>query len=46
MSSDITGERDGRVAWGPTAVLDPAGGVVSQLPLEKPGLLIYDMPTA
>lgn len=44
LSSDVTGERDGRIAWGPTAVLDPAGQVVAQLPLEAPGLLVFDLP--
>jgi len=44
LSSDVTGERDGRIAWGPTAVLDPEGRVVAQLPLDEPGLLIFDLP--
>ena len=44
VSADVTGERDGRISWGPTAVLNPAGEVVAQLPLEKTGLLIYDIP--
>jgi predicted amidohydrolase len=44
VSADVTGERDGRISWGPTAVLDPGGEVVAQLPLEKPGLLIFDIP--
>lgn len=44
MSSDVTGERDDCVAWGPTAVLNPAGEVVAQLPLGVPGLLLFDMP--
>ncbi len=44
LSSDVTGERDGRIAWGPTAVLDPTGEVVAKLPLEQPGLLVFDMP--
>ena len=44
ISSDVTGERDGRIAWGPTAVLNPAGEVAAQLPLEKPGLLVFDLP--
>lgn len=43
ISADVTGEREGRIAWGPTAVLNPAGGVVAQLPLEAPGLLIFDI---
>ncbi|MBY5365448.1 carbon-nitrogen hydrolase family protein [Rhizobium leguminosarum] len=44
ISSDVTGERDGRIAWGPTAVLDRQGQVVAQLPLEEPGLLVFDFP--
>lgn len=44
MSADVTGARDGRVAWGPTAILNPAGEVVAQLPLDAPGLLVFDMP--
>ena len=44
VSADVTGERDGRVAWGPTAVLNPQGEVVAQLPLGKPGLLVFDIP--
>jgi predicted amidohydrolase len=44
VSSDVTGERVGRISWGPTAVLNPGGEVVAQLPLEKTGLLIFDIP--
>jgi predicted amidohydrolase len=44
ISADVTGERDGRVAWGPTAVLDPTGAVAAQLPLGEPGLLTFDLP--
>jgi predicted amidohydrolase len=44
VSADVTGSRDGRVGWGPTAVLNPAGEVVAQLPLDAPGLLVFDMP--
>jgi predicted amidohydrolase len=44
VSADVTGERDGRTSWGPTAVLNPAGEVVAQLPLEKTGLLVFDIP--
>jgi predicted amidohydrolase len=44
VSADVTGERDGRISWGPTAVLNPAGEVVAQLPLEKTGLLVLDVP--
>lgn len=44
ISADVTGERDGRIALGPTAVLDPKGQVVAQLPLGSPGLLVFDLP--
>jgi predicted amidohydrolase len=44
VSADVTGERDGRISWGPTAVLNPAGEVVAQLPLETTGLLVFDIP--
>jgi predicted amidohydrolase len=44
VSADVTGERDGHISWGPTAILNPAGEVVAQLPLEKPGLLVFDIP--
>ena len=43
ISSDVTGERDGRIAWGPTAVLTPEGEVAAQLPLDQPGLLVFDL---
>jgi predicted amidohydrolase len=44
VSADVTGERGGRISWGPTAILNPAGEVVAQLPLEKTGLLMFDIP--
>ncbi|WP_312161184.1 carbon-nitrogen hydrolase family protein [Phenylobacterium sp.] len=44
MSADVTGARDGCVAWGPTAVLNPAGEVAAQAPLDAPGLLVFDLP--
>ncbi len=44
VSSDVTGERDGRIAWGPTAILNPEGQVVAQLSLGEPGLLFFDIP--
>ena len=46
VSADVTGERDGRIGWGPTAVLNPEGEVVAQLPLDRPGLLVFDLPQA
>jgi predicted amidohydrolase len=44
VSADVTGERDERISWGPTAVINPSGDVVAQLPLEETGLLIFDIP--
>lgn len=44
MSADVTGERDECVACGPTAVLNPAREVAAQLPLDQPGLLVFDLP--
>lgn len=44
ISADVTGRRGDNIGLGPTAVLNPAGNVVAQLPLHEPGLLIYDIP--
>lgn len=44
ISADVTGERGDRIGWGPTAVLDPNGDVAAQLPLDAPGLLVFDLP--
>jgi predicted amidohydrolase len=46
VSADVTGERDGCVSWGPTAVITPKGEVAAQLPLGRPGLLLFDLPTS
>jgi predicted amidohydrolase len=40
ISSDVTGQRDGRVSYGPSAVIDPAGNVVAQVPLLQTGIVI------
>jgi predicted amidohydrolase len=37
ISSDVTGERGDCVALGPTAVIDPSGCVVAQVPLREIG---------
>ena len=44
ISADVTGERDGRIGWGPTAVIAPSGAIAAQLPIEQPGLLLFDLP--
>ena len=43
ISSDVTGRIDGKVSYGPTAVINPKGKVVKQLPLMQPGLLIHEV---
>ena len=45
LSSDVTGERAGRVSYGPTALIDPQGVVVQQLPLLETALLVVDIPS-
>ncbi len=45
-SSDVTGERDGMVSWGPGAILTPAGEVAAQLPPDRAGLLTFDIPVS
>lgn len=44
LSADVTGASNGRVSLGPTALLNPDGQVVEQLPLGAPGLLVVDIP--
>jgi predicted amidohydrolase len=44
VSSDVTGEQDDCVSWGPTAVLNPAGEIAIQLPLGQEGMLLFDVP--
>jgi predicted amidohydrolase len=43
LSSDVTGERGPRLAYGPTALIDPSGTVVDQVPLLTEGLLIAEV---
>lgn len=43
LSSDVAGNRNENVALGPTALLNPSGRVVAELPLGKPGLLLSEI---
>jgi predicted amidohydrolase len=43
VSSDITGERDNCISYGPTAVIDPLGTVVAQVPLLESGVVVADI---
>lgn len=46
ISSDVTSDREDYSALGPTAVLNPDGDVVEQLPLGQVGMLVFDLPYA
>ncbi|WP_417387312.1 carbon-nitrogen hydrolase family protein [Gimesia sp.] len=43
LSADVTGRRDGQIAYGPTALIDPDGTVVAQVPLMEEGLLLREI---
>jgi predicted amidohydrolase len=43
MSADVTGKREGRIAYGPTSAINPDGKVVAQVPLMKTGMVVVDI---
>lgn len=43
VSADVTGERDGRISYGPTSAINPAGQVVEQVPLMETGMIIIEV---
>ena len=43
VSADVTGSRDGRISYGPTAALNPCGEVVDQVPLMTEGMIVVDI---
>jgi predicted amidohydrolase len=43
LTSDVTGQRDGRVSYGPTALIRPDGVVVDQVPLMETGMIVRDI---
>lgn len=43
LSSDVTGERDGCISYGPTALISPAGEVIAQVPLMQEGMIVQDI---
>ena len=43
MSSDVTGQRQGRIAYGPTSAINPYGKVVAQVPLMQTGMVVVDI---
>lgn len=46
ISSDVTGVRNNRISYGPTAVIRPDGTLLSQVPLMQTGLVLADLPVA
>ncbi|BBH69847.1 hypothetical protein ACTI_65320 [Actinoplanes sp. OR16] len=44
VSSDVTGMRGGRVAYGPSSVMNAQGEVIAQVPLMTCGVAIADLP--
>ena len=43
VSSDIVGERGDSISYGPTAVIDPTGTVVDQVPLLTTGMVVVEI---
>jgi predicted amidohydrolase len=43
LSSDVTGERGERISYGPTAVIDPSGNLVDQVPLMTTGMVFAEI---
>lgn len=43
VSSDVTGERDQCVSYGPTAVIDPTGAIIAQVPLQEVGMVVAEI---
>lgn len=43
ISADVTGERDGRIGYGPTSVINPEGVVVEQVALMTEGVVRVDI---
>jgi 5-aminopentanamidase len=43
LSADVTGEREGRIAYGPTSAINPDGKVVAQAPLMETGMVTVEI---
>ena len=43
LSADVTGEREGRIAYGSTSVINPDGEIVRQVPFMETGMLVVDI---
>ncbi len=45
LSSDVTGTRENQISFGPTAVIDPDGRVLTQVPLLQEGMVVAEIGT-
>jgi 5-aminopentanamidase len=43
VSSDVTGECNGRISYGPTSAINPSGQIVEQVPLMKTGMITIEI---
>ena len=43
VSADVTGECEGRISYGPTALIDPNGSVVDHVPLMQIGMVMGEI---
>lgn len=43
ISSDVTGNRKGHLAYGPTAAINPNGEIIAQVPIGQEGIIIVDV---
>lgn len=43
LTSDVTGEREGRISYGPTSLIRPDGELVDQVPLMTTGMIVRDI---
>ena len=43
LSADITGEREGRIAYGSTSAINPHGEIVRQVPFMETGIIIVEI---
>lgn len=43
VSSDVTGESNGRISYGPTSAINPNGEVVEQVPLMETGMITIEI---
>lgn len=43
ISADVTGEREGQISYGPTALIDSQGTIVTQVPLLEEGMIVHEI---